>query len=71
MKFAHRLAAWIALLLVVAVTLGPGVAPVLEASLADVAEVCAPPPAQSAPATASASTLRERIPLRVPRCGVA
>ena len=69
MRFAHRLAAWIALVLVAAVTLGPRVAPALDASLADVAQICAPAPAPAAPATVSAP--RERIPLRVPRCGVA
>jgi hypothetical protein len=67
MRFAHRLAAWIALVLVAAVTLGPRVAPALDASLADVAEICAPAPSAAAPTQAP----RERIPLRVPRCGVA
>ena len=69
MRFAHRLAAWSALTLVVAVTLGPRVAPALDASLAGVAEICAPMPAATPPA--APVTGRERTPLRVPRCGVA
>jgi len=68
MQFAHRLAAWIALVLVAAVTLGPRVAPALDASLADVAEICAPAPAA---AQAAMPVPHEPIPLRLPRCGVA
>ena len=70
MRFAHRLAAWIALTLVAAVTLGPRVAPALDASLADIAEICAPAPAPVASQTAS-SPAKRHTPLRVPRCGVA
>jgi len=70
MRFAHRLAAWIALVLVAAVILGPAVTPALDASLAGVTELCAPA-ATRAVQDPSASSRRERIPLRVPRCGVA
>ena len=67
---APRLAAWIAVTLVVGATVCPRVAPALDASLAGLTELCAPAPAREA--TASPAPGRpDRIPLRVPRCGVA
>lgn len=53
---ATRVAAWFTLALLGAATLGPRVAPALDASLADLSRLCSPAPA-------------ERVPL--PRCGVA
>ena len=55
-KTATRVAAWFALCLLSAATLGPRVAPAFDATLADLTHLCAPAPA-------------ERVPL--PRCGVA
>ena len=51
-----RVAAWFALTLLGAATLGFHVAPALDRSLASLSQLCAPAPA-------------ERVPL--PRCGVA
>ena len=51
-----RVAAWFALTLLGAATLGPHVAPALDAGLAGLSQLCAPAPA-------------ERV--RLPRCGVA
>ena len=68
---AARPAAWIALTLVVAASFGPRVVPALDASLAGVAQLCAPAPAHIAAAKPSDATHPDRTPLRVPRCGVA
>ena len=53
---ATRVAAWFALSLLGAATLGHHVAPALDKTLADLSQLCAPAPA-------------EKVPL--PRCGVA
>lgn len=53
---ATRVAAWFALGLLGAATLGPHVASVLDRTLTDLSRLCAPAPG-------------ERVPL--PRCGVA
>ena len=55
-RTASRVATWVTLCLLGAATLGPRVAPALDATLADLSHLCAPGPA-------------ERVPL--PRCGVA
>jgi len=66
---ATRVAAWVALTLLCAATLGPRVAPALDATLADLTELCAPAPAR-APAVTGLGQ-KDCVPLWVPRCGVA
>ena len=53
---ASRVAAWLALGLLGAGTLGPHVAPALDRTLTDLSRLCAPAPGDR---------------LRMPRCGVA
>ena len=53
---ASRVAAWLALGLLGAGTLGPHVAPALDRTLTDLSRLCAPAPGDR---------------LRLPRCGVA
>jgi hypothetical protein len=67
-SFTTRVVAWSALALLATATLTPCIAPALDASLADVAALCTP----AAVAAAGEPGARPaRIPLRMPRCGVA
>ena len=68
---ATRLVAWIALTLVAGATLGLRVAPAVDASLTSLTELCAPPVARPNSGATAQAPKPERIPLRVPRCGVA
>jgi hypothetical protein len=66
-RITCRVAAWFALSLLGTATLGPRVAPTLDATLADLTELCAPAPSGGA----TAPRPKDRTPLWIPRCGVA
>lgn len=68
---ATRVAAWLVLTLLVAATIGPRVAPALDASFAGLTALCAPAPARSARIDARRPASKDPIALQAPRCGVA
>lgn len=66
---ATRVAAWLVLTLLVAASIGPRVAPALDASFAGLTALCAPAP--SAGIVASRPAPKDPMVLQAPRCGVA